>query len=138
MLNEFENITTLEQAAERAGRPLDVNFDGIPEDLRAIFRAFYHQVIVTESLNMDNGKKWIPDESTTFNVMDDKFLMVVDFWKRKFGYHGFHKSRSLLDLSHSKVFALRSLDVVLHFSKYFLDVYGKFMLSSIKDLDKVD
>lgn len=137
MLNDFEDITTVEAAFKRAGRPLNIDLTGIPEDLRAVFRAFYELVVVTESLNMNSGLKWCPDYNLTNTVMDDKYLMVVDFWRKKFIYHGFHKSRSLLDLSHSKPLALRSLGVVEHFSKYFLNTYGKFMLTSIKDVDGV-
>lgn len=127
--HEFQDITDLKAAFKAANRDETLDLSGIPEDLRNVFKAFYELIVVNEALNMAGNKKWIPDEEFPDSVPDDKYLLIIEKWKNKIKYHGNHRAKALLDLSHSKVFAYRSLSVVEHMAKYFLHVYGNFMLA---------
>lgn len=127
MLHNYEQITTLEQAFEYVGRRRELDLSAIPEDLHDIFRAFYDMIVVTEALN----DKWTPDKNKN-TTMDEKYIMIADMYFDLMEYHGLHVSKSLVDISHSKVFALRTLGTTKHFGKYFLDVYKKFLLTPIK------
>lgn len=128
-MNDFANIKTVERAYSRAGRKPIHYFPGVPRELQSVFRAFYDLLVVTEALNMSDGKKWIPDTEFPAGVMDDKYLIVMEMFRKKVKYHGYHCAKSLVDLSHSRVFALRSLPVVEHFAKYFVKVHAEFMLA---------
>lgn len=125
-MKPFHDIKTIDEAFAKTKFPRHLDVYNLPESFRDVFTAFYELSVVIHVLN----EEWIPD-TDKLTTMDEKHIVVIEMYHEEMQYHGTHVAKSILDLSHSRVFAFRSLEVIEHFKNHFLYLYKNFMLTPI-------